>query len=152
MPLALQHKPFLIGRSNGEMVMHVDLDSPRVSRTDGEPVFLEHGGTTEFLERMSSILGTIHEGVETAPKFSAALMEHELLESFVFDVELEDGSESRLSGFYTINEERLANLSGNALDQLHKAGYLESIFMAIASLSNLSALGRRKNRSHAGHS
>jgi hypothetical protein len=151
-PLALQHKPFLIGTANGEMVMHVDLDSPRISRTQGEPVFLEYGGSTEFLERMSSTLRAIHEGVETAPAFSAALVENNLLESFVFDLELADGSQSRLAGFYTINEERLGSLDGNALERLHKAGYLQPIYMAIASLSNLSSLGKRKHRSHAGRS
>lgn len=151
-PLALQHKPFLIGKGNGEMVMHVDMESPRISRTEGEPVFLEYGGTTDFLDRMSSTLRAIHEGVETAPAFSAALLEHNLLESFVFDMELADGSHSRLAGFYTINEERLSNLDGHALERLHRAGYLQSIYMAIASLSNLSALGKRKSRSHAGRS
>lgn len=151
-PLALQHRPFLIGKSGGEMVMHVDLDHPRVSRTEGEPVFLEFGGSTEFLERMGSTLRVIHEGMQAAAAFSAALNEHKLLESFVFDITLGDGSQHRLSGFYTINEERLNALDGAALEALNKAGYLQSIYMVIASLSNLRALAERKLKAHAaGH-
>ena len=69
-----------------ELMVHIDLDSPRVSRTDGEPLFREHGGTTEFLERMNSVLLAIHEGLDGTPPFVAALLEHELLESFVFDI------------------------------------------------------------------
>ena len=148
-PLALQHRPFLIGQSGGEMVMHVDLDNPRVSRSEGELVFLEYGGATEYLDRVNSTLRAIHEGVQSAAAFSAALMEHKLLESFVFDVTLGDGSQHRLSGFYTINEERLSSLDGRALEALHKAGYLQSIYMVVASLSHLSALAERKLKAHA---
>ena len=83
------------------------------------------------------------------PAFIAALLAHELLESFVLDIELDDGSQNRLAGFYTINEERLAGLSGAALEKLNRAGYLQPIYMAVASLSNLRALIARKNRRHA---
>lgn len=148
-PLALQHSPFLIGQSGGEMVMHVDLDHPRVSRTEGEPVFLEYGGSTDFLERMGSTLRAIHEGLQDAAAFSAALTEHNLLESFVFDITLGDGSQHRMSGFYTVNEERLNALDGRALEALSKAGYLQPIYMVIASLSNLRALAERKVKAHA---
>ena len=148
-PLALQHRPFLIGKANGEMVMHVDLDHPRVSRTEGEPIFLEFGGSTEYLERMGSTLRAIHEGLEGAVAFAAALTEHKLLESFVFDITLGDGSQHRLNGFYTINEERLNALDGKALEKLNKAGYLQPIYMVIASLSNLRALAERKVKAHA---
>ena len=72
--------------------MHVDLDSPRVSLTEGEPAFLPHGGITEYLERINSILFTIHEGLQSNVGFVDALLKHELLESFVFDIELDDGS------------------------------------------------------------
>lgn len=151
LPLAIERQPFLIGVGGDELMVHVDLDSPRVSATEGEPVFLELGGTTEFLERMNSILLTIHQGLQTMPGFVGALLEHDLLESFVFDIELGDGSQNRLAGFYTINEDRLGALDGKALGRLHQAGYLQPIYMVIASLSNFRALIERKNRLHAGH-
>lgn len=149
-PLAIERQPFLIGNSSGEWVVHVDLDSPRIA-LDGEPVFRTHGGTTEYLERMSSVLLAIHEGLQRTPAFVAALLEHELLESFVFDVELPDGSQNRLAGFYTINEERLNRLDGVALERLHRAGHLQAIYMALASLSNLRGLVERMGRFGAGH-
>jgi hypothetical protein len=73
-----------------------------------------------------------------------------LLESFVFDIQLNDGSQNRLGGFYTINEERLLDLNGAALEQLNRAGHLQAIYMAIASLSNLRALTERMNKLNAG--
>jgi hypothetical protein len=146
LPLLIERQPFLIGNTGGELMMHIDLDNPRVSMTEGEPVFLPHGGNSEFLERMNSVLLSIHQGLQSTPAFIAALMEHQLLESFVLDIELNDGSQNRLAGFYTINEDKLHNLDGAVLEQLNKAGYLQAIYMVIASLSNFRALIERKNR------
>lgn len=151
-PLTIERQPFLIGVGGGEMMVHVDLDSPRISAAAGEPVFLAHGGTTEFLERMNSALLAIHQGLERTPAFVAALVEQDLLESFVLDIELDDGSQNRLAGFYTINEDRLQGLHGDALEQLHKVGHLQAIYMAIASLSNFRDLIERKNRSNVAYS
>lgn len=149
-PLMIERQPFLIGIGEEQLMIHVDLDSPRISRTTGEAVFLEHDGTTEFLERMNSILLSIHQGLESTPAFIAALLEHELLESFVFDITLADGSLNRLAGFYTIHEDRLNALDGGALERLSKAGHLQAAYMAIASLSNFRELIERQNRLHAG--
>ena len=150
-PLTIERLPFLIGFSADKQPMvHVDLDSPRISRTEGEPVFRAHGGNTEFLERMSSVLLAIHQGIAAVQPFVAALMEHELLESFVLDVQLANGSENRLAGFYAINEERLLNLGGEVLERFNRAGYLQAIHMAIASLSQFRALIERMNKRNAG--
>jgi len=145
-PLMVERQPFLIGRNGEELMVHVDLDSPRVSSTEGEPVFLPHGGNSDFLNRMNSALLTIHQGLQAAGPFMAALKEYELLESFVLDVTLDDGSQGRMSGFYTIHEDRLAVLPAEALDRLHKAGYLQAIFMVVSSMSQFRPLIERKNR------
>jgi SapC len=149
LPLMIERQPFMIGVAQQQMMMHIDLDSPRVSRNAGERLFREHGGTSEFLERMNSVLLTIHQGLERTPAFVAALLEHNLLESFVLDITLDDGSQNRLTGFYTINEERLNALDGGALERLNKAGHLQPVYMAIASLSNFRALIERQNQLHA---
>jgi hypothetical protein len=144
-PLMIERQPFLIGSgADGELLVHIDLDHPRVSRTEGEAVFLEHGGTTQYLERTNSMLLTIHQGLAATQPFVAALLEHNLLESFVFDIQLADGSQNRLTGFYTIHEERLRALSGAALERLNTTGYLQAIFMIIASMSNFRALIERQ--------
>jgi SapC len=150
-PLMIERQPFLIGRNGEEMLVHVDLDSPRVSRTEGEAVFLPHGGITDYLDRVNSILFTIHEGFQSNVGFVDALLKHELLESFVFDIELDDGSQNRLGGFYTIHEERLNALGAEAIAALHKAGYLQAIYMALASLSQFRGLIDRKNAKNRKH-
>lgn len=153
-PLTIERQPFLIGRpaegADEGMMIHIDLDSPRVSSTEGEPLFLSYGGSSEHLERMGRVLRSIHDGLETSKGFIDALLHLELLESFVLDIELNDGSQNRLAGFYTINEERLAALNGEQLARLHEVGYLQAIYMAVASLSQFRELIERKNRTLAG--
>lgn len=150
LPLAIDRLPFYIGMADDELLVHVDLDSPRISTTEGEAVFLTHGGSTEFLQRMTSVLLAIHEGLQSNPAFIAGLLAHDLLEPFVFDLESADGVRSRLSGFYTIDEERLQALGGSALEQLSQAGHLQAAYMAIASLSQFRALIERQDRIDAG--
>ena len=151
LPLAIERQPFLIGRSGDELTVHLDLDSPRVGTQIGEPLFREHGGNTEYLERMTSVLLTLHNGFERVPTFVDALKTHGLLESFVLDVELDDGSVNRMVGYFTINEERLRALDAAALGELHSAGHLEPVFMAVASVSNFRGLiGRLNQRRAAG--
>ena len=149
LPLAIERQPFLIGASGEELLIHVDLDHPRARAGTGEMLFREHGGTTGFLDHVKSVLLTLHDGLRTTPAFVDALLRHDLLESFVLDVQLEDGSQNRLAGFHTINEDRLAALEAGALEQLHRAGHLESIYMAIASLSHFRDLIERMKRTHA---
>ncbi|MCS0580114.1 SapC family protein [Massilia pinisoli] len=150
-PLTVERQPFMIGRGD-ELSVHIDLDSPRVrdGGIEGEALFLTYGGTSEYLERISSVLRTIHDGLAASRAFVAALVELELIESFVLDVELDDGSQNRLAGFYTINEDRLAQLSADQLASLHAKGYLQAIYMAVASLAQFRALIQRKNRANAG--
>lgn len=150
LPLAIERLPFYIGMDGDEMVVHIDVENPRISTQAGEDVFLPHGGSSGFLERMNSILLAIHEGLQDTPAFIAALLEHHLLEPFVFEAEQADGSHTRLANFYAIHEERLGALAGNALERLSKAGHLQAAYMAIASLSQFRALIERQDRLDSG--
>ena len=150
LPLAIERQPFLIGRDGEGLMVHIDLDNPRVRTGHGEMLFREQGGTTAFLDRITSVLLTLHDGLQAMPAFVDALLQHELLESFALDIELDNGSLNRLAGFYTINEDKLRALDGTALEQLHRSGFLEPLYMAVASMSRFRDLIDRMNRTHAG--
>ena len=150
MPLALERLPFYIGRDGDELVVHVDLDSPRLNTTEGEPLFLPQGGSSDFLQRMNSVLLAIHQGLQTTPAFVAALLAHDLLEPFTFEATLGDGRHCALSGHYTVHEDRLAALDGATLAQLSRAGHLQAAYMAVASMSQLQALVARMEAADGG--
>jgi hypothetical protein len=152
-PLSIARQPFLIGFQEQVddgvpktvPVVHIDLDHPSVSYTDGEAVFLEHGGESPLLERASSILMAIHEGSENSESLSKILVGLELIESVKVEIEFQDGSRQNLSGLYTINEDKLRDLGGDALETLHKAGHLQTVYMMLASMPNMARLIDRKN-------
>lgn len=152
-PLMIEKGPFYISKPEGDdaesvnenMLISIDTDSPRFSTAEGEALFLPHGGNSDYTENIASILNAIHEGTGVNQKFIAALLKYGLLESFVFDVQLNDGSKHRLAGFFTINEDTLAELPSEAIDELHEQGFLRDIYMVIASLSNLRNLVEKKN-------
>jgi SapC len=151
-PMAVERQPFLIGRDGDELLVHVDMDSPRIGHgagSEGEPVFLPMGGTTEYLERVNSLLLALHEGLQATPAFVRALLDHDLLESFVLDAVGPDGTPHRLAGMYTINEERLARLPGAAVQALHAAGHLLPVYMAVASIGRFRDLIDRYARRQA---
>jgi len=154
-PLAVRMKPFLIGVSGDasggrQMEVHIDMDHPRVSESEGERVFLEHGGHAPMLQEASKILSEVNEGEQTVAPFSALLEELELIEPFTLDIELNDGSKGRLEGYYIIAEEKLYALDGEALGRLQSAGYLQPVFMAVAALSEFRNLIDRRNAKIAG--
>ena len=153
-PLSIERQPFLIGFQQQVVdgvpteapVVHIDLDHPAVSDTEGERVFLPHGGESPLLERISSMLMTIHAGHAAAKSLSEMLVGLELIESLTLSVELKDGSKESLQGLYTINEDKLQTLNASALEALHRKGHLRDVYMMLASLPNVSRLIERKNR------
>lgn len=146
-PLGIRRQPFLVGVSGEERLIHVDMDHPRVG--GGEALFHEHGVATEHLERIKSVLLALHDGVGATHAFIEALGRYALLESFVLDVRLDDGSHNRLAGFHTIDEARLGTLDGATLETLARAGHLLPIYMVLASMSRFRDLIERTNRRRA---
>ena len=146
LPMAVARQPFLMGLSGDGPLVHVDLDHPKVSTTIGEPVFLEFGGNSEFLEYINSTLLALHQGLQSNAGFVAALLDLGLIEPFTLNIELKDGSPNQLVGLSTINEEKLAALDGEALARLHQSGHLLAAHLIVASLTQLRELIERKNQ------
>jgi hypothetical protein len=149
LPLYMRMQPFLIGRGGegGEqMEVHIDLDHPRAAIEGGEKVFLKEGGQTPFLTEIAGLLGDVHEAEQQVAAFSEMLEELGLIEPFTLDVTLRSGETGRLAGYSTIAEERLAGLSAADLMGLHECGYLQAVYMMIASMGQLGALVARKDK------
>lgn len=147
-PLAMAIQPFLIGppaTGSNDKQVHVDLDSPRIASGEGTRLFDPEGRPTPYLERIAGDLGRLDASYQASAGFFESLARYELLEPFVLDVTLRDGSTNRLVGFHVIDEAKLRALDGAALGDLHARGHLLPIFMALASLANIGALVDRKN-------
>ena len=146
-PLAIDSQPFLVGRGAGDVrQVHIDMASPRIGAGEGTRVFDDTGRPTPYLERIADQLRALDTDYVASADFFAALRRYELLEPLTMDVTLDDGSKNRLVGYHVIDEDRLVALDDAAVADLHGAGHLMPIFMALASLGNIGDLVARKNR------
>lgn len=152
-PMSVLRGPFLIGfQENPEApegkqaVITVNMDSPLITTSeDGARLFLEHGGSSDYLENLTDLLEDIQAGLEMNAVFIEALEDHDLIESVTLDVTLNNGAQRQLLGLYTINEDRLTELDGDVLSALHRGRHLQSIYMILASHGHFSKLIDRRN-------
>lgn len=151
-PALVERGPFLIGFQQQDVtsepapVIHIDMQHPKVNEEQGNPVFLEHGGNSPYLDKISTCLQTIHQGMQMQAEFFAMLERYELLEPVEIEYTLANGEQGRLRGNYTINEEKLANLNAEQLVAMNQKGFLPMAYAAVASLTNVRRLIDLKNR------
>jgi hypothetical protein len=148
-PLAIDSQPFLVGRGAGDSTVrqvHIDMASPRIGGGEGMRVFDDTGRPTPYLERIADQLRALDEDYVASSDFFAALRRYDLLEPLTLDVTLDDGAQHRLVGYHIIDEEKLERLDPTIVGELHAAGHLMPMFMALASLGNIGDLIVRKNR------
>lgn len=152
-PSVIARGPFLIGfqeREEGgkvrrEPVIHIDLDNPRVSKTEGEPVFLPFGGNSPYLNQITATLRRLAVGIDTSKAMIEAFIALDLIEPLNIEIEI-DGQQYKLVGFHTINQEKFAGLDAQSLHSLHRAGFLQAAFLIVNSEQNLQRLVERKRR------
>jgi len=153
-PAAIARGPFLIGFQNQESqgksaqepVINIDMDSPRVTLEGGERLFDDEGNKTPYFESIQKILAGIHQGVEYSKLMFTEYLELNLIEPVTIDVEFINGEKVKIDGCYSIHEERLKALNGEALERLNKSGLLQAAYIVISSINNIKRLINRKNK------
>lgn len=149
-PAMAQRQPFLIAKRGDDddrpPVVSLDLDNARVGQDEGEALFDAEGGSTDFLNQKIELLDKLHRGLQHSNGFIDTLLQHQLLEQITLDIAFNDGSKKSVQGFYSIAEEQLYQLKGDVLASLNQAGFLQPVFMAVASLSRVRDIIERRNR------
>ncbi len=149
-PAMIQRQPFLIATSGKDddkpPVVSLDLEQARVNDADGEALFDDAGEPSEFLSQKIALLDKLHRGLQHGEGFIDTLLQHQLLEQITLDIGFNDGEKKTLEGLYCIAEEQLYQLGGDVLEALNRAGFLQPVFMAVASLSRMRDLIDRRNR------
>lgn len=153
-PAVMARGPFSIGIQremiNGSEVhnpvVHVDINHPKVSAENGQLLFLENGGNSPYLNHISQVLDTIKNGIQQTKLMFDAFHKYELLDSVVLDIEFHNQQKLKIAGFETINADKLARLEGSALEELHRAGFLQAAYFILTSMSNMQKLIDWKNR------
>ncbi|OFC69170.1 SapC family protein [Alteromonas confluentis] len=123
----------------------VDTDDPRINETEGEPVFMPMGGESGYLSYVKRALQTIEAGTQYNKTLFALVEEMELLEHVNIEVKLSNVEQVNFSNYYTINQDKLSQLSGEALARLSQFGMLGPLYFIVSSLANFQRLIDLKN-------
>jgi hypothetical protein len=148
-PALFQRGPFSIAAPDtpdGAPMIRVDLEHPRVSRSEGTPVFLPQGGHSPYLEQVVATLRTIYLGHQLLEPMIAAFEAAALLRPVNLEARVGETEVHVVSGVSVIDRERLAALGPEELAELHKGGFLQAAFLAAASLGNVQRLADLKGR------
>lgn len=141
-PLQIQRGPFVTVGAD----LAIDLDNPRLSQTKGERLFTDAGETTPYLESIKQLFRVLYPGIEKTKIFIAALLELNLIEPVDLDVGFDDASKRMITGLYTVAQEALRALPDEKVLQLFRSGFLQLIYLMIASLKQVPVLAQKKNR------
>jgi SapC protein len=142
-PLNLQRGPFYSAGSD----LAIDLDNPRVGAPGGEALFSDSSGKpTAYLESILELMRSLHQGAEFTKLFVDTLLQLRLIAPLNIDAQFDDGTNREVFGLYTIDQEALRALPDAAALDLFRRGYLQLIYLMIASLKQVPVLAQKKNR------
>lgn len=152
-PGVVARGPFLIGfqeRQEGgdlrrEPVIHVDVDDPRISQTEGERVFLESGGNSRYLDRIAQVLSGINDGIAASKAMFEAFTALDLIEPLKMELKI-GPAQYDILGLHTISAQKLRNLNAEQVYRLHTSGFLQGAYLVLASINNVQRLIARKQR------
>lgn len=153
LPLHMRRQPFLLMSSDEERrttddkeaKIAIDMDSKRLSESQGQAIFNEDGSKSPYLEDIIKVLSMMAMGIESTEAFISALVEHDLIESSLLNITFANGEKKSLQGLYTINGIKLSELKGEALEQLHSRGFLQACYLMIASMGQVTKMIKMKN-------
>ena len=115
-----------------------DPDHARISRADGEALFLSHGGNSSILTQVTETLRHVYAGSQVSDRMFAAFFEAGLMAPVEINVQISEKQSFLLKDMATISREALQNLDAARLKALNEAGFLALAFFVVASLGNLS--------------
>lgn len=140
-PLDVERQAFFTSDEN----IAVDLQHPRISETEGDPLFDESGEPTEALRRIQRALGLLVSGDEATQRFIKAMVDLRLIEPIDISLRFDDGENVRLDGLYTISLDAIAELDDATAISLFRSDYLQLAYCVAGSLRQISVLANRRN-------
>lgn len=145
-PAFLRRYPFVFARSEDKATFTLCLDEEYAGFNKdgvGERMFDAEGNRTQFLETMLRFTREYQALFERTQTFCQRLKEHDLLEPGQARFNLPGGEFAALSGFYTINRDKLKALPADVLSEMARTDELEMCYVHMQSLNNITPLARK---------
>jgi hypothetical protein len=152
-PAILARGPFSLGykkaadgdNEQSDPLVCIDMDDARVNVELGEDVFLPFGGEAPYFVYVKKALQTIEKGLRFDATFFTLIESLDLLEPVAIQIKLSNVDEVNFSDYFTVNQEKLAQLDGENVAKLHQYGVLSLLYFVLSSMGNFQHLIQLKN-------
>lgn len=141
-PLNLQRGPFFTSGAD----LAIDLSHPRVTPSGDQELFTDAGEPSAYLQSVMNLMRELRPGLERTRIYIDTLMNLKLIEPITINTSFDDGLKREFTGLYTINRDQLKDLPDAAALDLFRRGYLQLVYLMLNSLSHVSTLAQRKNK------
>ena len=158
LPLQIQRQPFFINdaakkaeANSGDYLVGIDLNSPAVVSSptkhddNWQRLFTDTGADSQYFQQANQCLAQLLQGNIDNQHLITQLKKLDLLQSVAVEVTFVNQQSTRLNGLYSINQDKLAALSGEQIAHLHQQQLLPAIYTMITSLGQIYPLIERKN-------
>jgi len=149
MPLFIRRYPFVFSHQTeqGQMILHVDESYPGVNRQGrGERLFDSDGGQTQYLKTVLKFLEEYQLKFNRSQQYTKRLVEHDLLRPMEAQFTLPNGEKRRLTGFLTVDRDKLKALGPETLQTMLRTDELECTFLHLASLRHFASVAERSGK------
>lgn len=149
MPQSISMVPFSLGLDpdkENTLTACVDLDSEFVGEDKELALFEDDGKESEVLVNVQQALGRLYDNERMTENFIKEMQENDLLQELELNIALSSGEKKKLVGLYTINEEKIKNLSDEKVVDFHKRGLFVPIYSMLGSLTQVNHLAQLRNR------
>jgi len=145
-PTVWRRGPFRLaqveGEEDGKMVLCLDDDNEQINETEGLPLFDDQGAPMAVIESATNLLSQMERDIRATRAICALLDRLGLIAPWPLDIVQADGSTSRVSDLFQVDESKIATLSAEALAEIRDAGALPLIYAHLLSLTKVKLLSR----------
>ena len=145
-PAFFRRYPFVFAASDDQQTFTLCIDEEYEGlnkKGKGERLFDAEGNRTQYLENVLAFSTEYQAQFNRTQAFAKRLNELGLLEPAQAQFSLAGGERTQLTGFKTINRDKLRNLPEETLAQMAKTDELELCYLHLQSLNNLTPMTQR---------
>ena len=145
-PTSFTLEPFAVtqlGSGVGDSEIALDQNSPLLSETSGEKLYLEDGAATDYLKAKKENVVKITEQSLQAVEICRYLAEKKLLVSRTLKLQYsEESRKYEIEGVFVIDDNIIKNLPDKEFRELRDRGLLAMIYAHLVSLQQIHRLSR----------
>jgi len=141
LPAAIRCYPFTLAQASEEqLILCINEQADNVSSSEGQALFNDDGSQTEFFQGINNFFRDYIDANTANKNVLDQIVEMGLLRADGLQYRDAAGNESRVNGFFVIDQEKFNVLSDEQFLTLRKFGVLPAIYAHFASLERIGNL------------